>query len=332
MQADQPGCNCHDVFYVLGMSEQESPNYRLLFWMSTSVAVALLAAFLTARGGEYRFYGPHEMSKYRDTEYTFTIDIYGYKYQGKTGDYIDDHILAYGAYEKDILLFMRDYVAARKNPDAVFLDVGACEGQHSLFMSRLVKQVHAFEPYPPAADRFQGLIDLNQFANIRLHRVGLGDKDANLPFFAPPEKNIGSGTFLLERKQGADKPVGNFRIVVGDEWLEPLQLPSLDLIKIDVEGYEKFVLQGLAKSIGRYRPVLVIEVNFPPIGRIANVAELRRLLPEGYQLLVFQLTGERAITGNYKLDPMGELQTGPSYCMVVAYPKERESMIRRDRK
>jgi FkbM family methyltransferase len=196
-------------------------------------------------------------------------------------------------------------------------------------MSRLVKQVHAFEPYPPAADRFQGLIDLNQFTNIRLHRVGLGDKDATLPFFAPPEKNIGSGTFLPERKQGAGKPVGDFRVVVGDEWLEPLQLPSLDLIKVDVEGFEKYVLQGLAKSLGRYRPVLVIEVNFPPIGKIANMAELKQLLPAGYQVLDFQCTSEQAITGNYKLDAVSELKTETPYCMVVAYPKERESMIRR---
>jgi FkbM family methyltransferase len=299
--------------------------------MSTAVAGAALVSLFAARGGG-RFDDPHELSKFRDTEYRFTIDIYGYKYQGKTGDYIDDHILAFGAYEKDILYFMRDYVEARKNPDAVFLDVGACEGQHSLFMSRLVKQVHAFEPYPPAADRFQGLIDLNQFTNIRLHRVGLGDKDATLPFFAPPEKNIGSGTFLSELKQGLDKPVGNFRVVVGDEWLDPLQLPSLDLIKIDVEGFEKYVLQGLVKSLRRYRPVLVIEVSYPPVGKIANLAELKRLFPEGYRILDFQLTNEQAITGNYKLVPMGELPTGASYTMVVAYPKERESMIRRSRK
>jgi FkbM family methyltransferase len=301
--------------------------------MASVVATALVVALFTAGGGQdHRLYAPHELSKYRDVEYPFTINIYGYKYQGKTGDYIDDHILAFGAYEKDILFFMRDYIEAKKNPDALFLDVGACEGQHSLFMSRLVKQVHAFEPYPPAADRFQGLIDLNQFTNIRLFRVGLGDKDATLPFFAPPDKNMGSGSFLHEQKQGAEQPVGDFQVVVGDEWLEPLKLPSLDLIKIDVEGFEKYVLQGLAKSLGRYRPVLVIEVSDPPVGKIANLSELKRVLPEDYQLLKFQLTGEQAITGNYKLLPMDELKTGTSYCMVVAYPKEQDSVIRRDRK
>ncbi len=310
------------------MGTRESRIYRALFWLSAIVIVLLIA---TRKNEVHRFYSPDALSKYRDVDYPFTINVYGYKYQGKTGDYIDDHILAFGAYEKDILFFMRDYVEARKNPDAVFLDVGACEGQHSLFMSRLVAQVHAFEPYPPAADRFQGLIDLNQFTNIRLHRVGLGDKDATVPFFAPPEKNIGSGTFLAERTEGAGKPVGSFRVVKGDDWLERLRLPSLDLIKIDVEGFEKYVLQGLAKSLGRCRPVLVIEVSDPPGGTINSRAELVQLLPEGYKLLRFQLTGEQAISGKYQLDAMGELKTGTSYCMVLAYPKERESLIRRER-
>jgi FkbM family methyltransferase len=310
------------------MSNHERRSYRVLLWLS-AIAIAFLIA--TRKGEHQPLYSPDELSKYRDVEYPFTIEIYGYKYQGKTGDYIDDHILAFGAYEKDVLFFMRDYVEARKNPDAVFLDVGACEGQHSLFMSRLVAQVHAFEPYPPAADRFQGLIDLNKFTNIRLHRVGLGATDATVPFFAPPDKNIGSGTFLSDKRQGSGNPAGNFRVVNGDDWLEPLRSPSLDLIKIDVEGFEKYVLQGLAKSLGRYRPVLVIEVSDPPGGTIANRGELLRLLPERYQLLKFQLAGEQAITGKYQFSALGELKTGTSYCMVLAYPKERESMIRRDR-
>jgi FkbM family methyltransferase len=313
------------------MSNHERLCYRVLLGLSAITIVITVSAVTAASKLLHSpMYFPHELSKYRDVEYPFSIEIYGYKYRGKTGDYIDDHILAYGAYEKDVLFFMRDYIEARKNPDAVFLDVGACEGQHSLFMSRLVASVHAFEPYPSAADRFQGLIDLNKFTNIQLHRVGLGDKEAFVPFFAPPDKNMGSGTFLSEKRQGAGKPVGTFRIVNGDDWLEPLHLPSIDVIKIDVEGFEKYVLQGLAKSLRRYRPVLVIEVSDLPTGKIANRAELLRLLPEDYKLLRFQLTMEQAITGKYQFSPLAELGTGTGYCMVLAYPKDRELMIKHD--
>src|ERR1700759_3907001 len=108
------------------MNERFRGSYRVLFWASTCVAfVAILGWQMAARGvDDPSLYDPHEISRLRGADYPFTIEVNGYKYQGKTGDYIDDHILAYGAYEKDVLYFMRDYVQARRNPDAVFIDVG----------------------------------------------------------------------------------------------------------------------------------------------------------------------------------------------------------------
>lgn len=320
------------------MNENYRGSYRVLFWTSAALAfVALLGWHYAARavneaeGTDPRLYDPHQISELRGAEYPFTIEVNGYKYQGRTGDYIDDHILAYGAYEKDVLYFMRNYVQARKNPDAVFIDVGACEGQHSLFMSRLVKQVHAFEPFPPAADHFRQLIALNAFSNIQLHEVGLGNSAGTVPFFAPPEKNNGSGTFLAAHNQGAPKPIGSFRVVNGDAWLEPLHLPALDLVKIDVEGFEKYVLQGLSRTLGRFRPVLVMEVTQLPRGTIGSLTELKQLLPADYRLLRFRSSRRDVITGNYHLLDIDRIDRGPSYEMVVAYPREREPLIRRER-
>jgi FkbM family methyltransferase len=313
------------------MSAKFSIGYRAFFWVAAAFTVVSSAGWhFAARAIEDpRYYDPHLISEIRGPAYPFTVEVHGYKYEGKTGDYIDDHILAYGAYEKDVLFFMRDYVKARGNPDAVFLDVGACEGQHSLFMSRLVKEVHAFEPFPPAIKRFQRLVGLNGFTNIRLHEVGLGEKEGTVPFYAPEEDNVGSGTFLAEHRQGEDRKVGSFRVVAGDDWLAPLGLPSVDVIKIDVEGFEGPVLRGLSKTLGRYRPALVIEVSHPPKGTINSLDELKRLLPQGYRFLRFQNTRGQAITGNYRLDPVTRLERGSLYEMVVAYPEEREALIRR---
>ena len=315
------------------MSTTPWTGYRVFFWVSTAFAALSTAGWQIAEQAipDRRQYDPHGLSELRGDPYPFTVEVFGYKYRGTTGDYVDDHILAYGAYEKDILFFMEDYVRARANPDAVFLDVGASEGQHSLFMSRLVKQVHAFEPYPPAAERFKSQVALNDFTNIRLHEVGLGAREGIVPFFAPEDSNIGTGTFLAEHKQGADKVVGSFRVVAGDDWLAPLQLASLDVVKIDVEGFEKPVLQGLAKSLERFRPLLVIEVTHPPRGTINSPAELKGLLPEGYLCLRFREDRNCVISGNYHLENSDRFDRGSRYEMVVAYPKEHDSLIPRER-
>jgi FkbM family methyltransferase len=282
--------------------------------------------------GDPRFYDPHKLSAMRDVNYPFTIEIYGYKYQGKTGDYIDDRILAYGAYEKDVLFFMRDYIHARNNPDAVFLDVGACEGQHSLFMSRHVKEVHAFEPFPPVADRFRRMVELNEFSNIRLHDVGLGEKESLVPFQASRGENMGGGRFLTGRSQGQDKPTESFRVVVGDQYLGMLKVNSIELIKIDVEGYEEFVLSGLSSTLTTNRPVVVAEVSRRPLGSIESLDQFKKLFPEGYEFLRIQDhsdNGINCITGKYKLGKIDRLYSnGSNFEMVVAYPKERRKLIR----
>jgi FkbM family methyltransferase len=317
------------------------PGYRALFWFSMFLAgIAVATAFrigdLAKQSiSDPRFYDPHKLSARRDVNYPFTIEVYGYIYQGKTGDYIDDRVLAFGAYEKDILFFMRDYVQAWNNPDAVFLDVGACEGQHSLFMSRHVKQVHAFEPFPPVADRFRRMIELNEFSNIHLHQVGLGDKDSLVPFHAAQGDNMGGGRFLTTRSQGKDKPTDAFHVVVGDEFLENLKVQSIEIIKIDVEGFEEHVLAGLASTLKRDWRVVVAEVARPPFGSIASLDQYKELFPADYAFLQMEGhsdLGDNCITGNYKLAEIDRLLSSRSnFEMVVAYPMERAKSIRRHR-
>jgi FkbM family methyltransferase len=226
---------------------------------------------------------------------------------------------------------MRDYIQARHNPDAVFLDIGACEGQHSLFMSQYVKNIHAFEPFPPAIKRFRNIVAINNFSHINIHEVGLGAKESLDRFYAPPKDNIGSGTFLPAHAQGDKASIGTFRVVAGDRWLESLNASSsVELVKIDVEGSEESVLRGLSMTLKKNRPALVIELSQPPHGTIESPDELKELLPDHYGLLRFIDSRERAITGNYRLEDFRSF-SGSYYDMILAYPKEREDTIKRGR-
>lgn len=320
------------------MKASRDLSYRVLFWVSMFLS-ALLAIIwyrenrrteYIAQGiGDPRAFEPFTLAKRRDVNYSFTIEIYGYKYQGRTGNFIDERILAYGAYEKDVLFFMRDCINAKNNPDAVFLDVGANTGQHSLFMSRHVKLVHAFEPFPPVADRFRQMIQLNGFSNIALHEVGLGENEDLVPFYAPPDHNMGSGTFLPTHAQDRAKPVGSFRVVVGDKWLKQSGVSSIEIIKIDVEGYEKPVLTGLSATLAQDRPVVVVEVSRPPSGTIKSLDELKSLFPDGYRFLHFETYRECLIEGKYKLLELSHLSSSADFEMVVAYPAEHENLIPR---
>jgi len=138
----------------------------------------------------------HISSCYVDGDFDFSADLFGLSYEGNTSNYIDNQIFFHGAYEKPVLFLLRDVMSNHSSGKGVFLDIGANTGQHSLFMSRYASQIHAFEPYPPVLERFRKLVEKNRLKNIVIHPVGLGNDNSKLPFYRPPDNNLGTGSFV----------------------------------------------------------------------------------------------------------------------------------------
>ena len=136
----------------------------------------------------------------------FRTDFFGLVYEGNSRNLLDKQILCFGAQEKPILFFMRDVAGRLERNDVVFMDIGANVGQHSLFMSRLVKEVHAFEPYPPVLAKFKNLVSINKIGNIHIHPVGLGNENGQLPFSEPTDSDTGTGSFTA-RENASGKNV-----------------------------------------------------------------------------------------------------------------------------
>ncbi len=222
----------------------------------------------------------------------FEIDFYGLRYRGNLNNGIEFAIYQYGAFEKPLLYFLRDALrairSARGSDHAgIFVDIGANIGQHSLFMSRLAAQIHAFEPYAPVAQRLQEHMTLNQISNISLHQVGLSDSNGTLPFFAPAGSNKGVGSFDRDSQQRGNVLAGELSIVCGDDYFEQHGIEQIDLMKIDVEGFERKALVGLQRSLVRSRPVIACEITYGQPLSFASREDLLNCLPEEYSLLQF---------------------------------------------
>lgn len=230
----------------------------------------------------------------------FEIDFFGLRYRGNLTELIDWFVYFFGAYEKQELFLLRDLVSAK--PEPVFLDIGASVGQHSLFMSQFCAQVHAFEPYAQARELLREKIALNQLQNIMVHSVGLGAHTEDLEFYAPVGHNIGVGSFLAHHRQ-KHEPIGKLRIVNGDDYLSGLALPRLDLIKIDVEGFEEYVLSGLSNTLKSYRPLLVMELTNYNDRNGSLVREIKTLLPGAYAIKLVTYNNSWSLTNRklYKL-------------------------------
>ncbi len=155
------------------------------------------------------------------------------------------------------------------------VDAGANKGWYSHYLSRLARQVYAFEPNP----KIYAVLRRTAAANVNAFPIALSDRSGEsvlrVPFGAKGHPNQGST--LSPRKE-----IGPFTAVtVAAHRLDDLGLGDIGFIKIDVEGFEHAVLAGGAATIARDRPTLLIEMQEAITG-VPIVESLRQVLALGY--------------------------------------------------
>jgi FkbM family methyltransferase len=167
-------------------------------------------------------------------------------------------------------------------PGDVLWDVGANVGYLALYFARpphQLREIHAFEPNPRARITLESLFARHPV--VRIHPIGLGEKDEQLAMNVAPE---GSQLGTLVRKvEGGECVMVN--IHQGDRYRVKERIPPPDVIKIDVEGFEAQVLKGLSGTIREKRPAIVLEHIW------LSDDDLTGLLPESYRLFFIMPDG-----------------------------------------
>jgi len=133
----------------------------------------------------------------------------------------------------------------------VVVDAGAFIGDHTVTYAKLVGgsgKVYAFEPNPIA---FECLKYNTRNLGVACYQAGLGD-DVLRGLSVVQDANSGASHLALsDTREVIIKTLDN----------ELKHEGRLDFIKMDVEGFEVFALEGARSLIRRFRPVMFIEVN-----------------------------------------------------------------------
>jgi FkbM family methyltransferase len=147
------------------------------------------------------------------------------------------------------------------SPGATVVDIGANIGEVTLNAARLVGEaghVYSFEPSRVNFGQLSANRDLNTFSNITLVNKGLGKEAGRLEMFIPDAGNRGMTRVVSSEHK--DEPTEYVEITTLDLFAEENGLDRIDLIKIDVEGFEMNVLAGAEKTLRDLRPKLFLEV------------------------------------------------------------------------
>jgi len=156
-----------------------------------------------------------------------------------------------------VVLFTTVYLST----DAVVFDVGANVGLTTAAFARFAPDgaIHSFEPSPDAFPCLQETVKVNGFTNVVLHQLGLGAIPGKLSFVDDP--NSASASHLAIDDTGRRGTSLTVDIETVDGVVERDRIDRLDLIKIDVEGFDLDVVEGAVTTIERLKPVCIIEFN-----------------------------------------------------------------------
>ena len=133
---------------------------------------------------------------------------------------------------------------------ATLVDIGANKGQFSLAYRTLFPDgdVIAFEPFPESASRFEALF--SQDRRVTLHRVALSDAEGVANFHVTSRRDSSSLLKPGQKQSDAFGVHGEKEISVAvrrlDAMVDLSTLKKPIMIKIDVQGAERKVLQGCA--------------------------------------------------------------------------------------
>lgn len=170
--------------------------------------------------------------------------------------FIDKHIYLYGTYEPHIL----DLIAKYLKKEGTFVDVGANIGQHSMFSASIVGnggKVYSFEPIPSIYEQLLDSVKINHFESIiETHNVALGEESKPETLYIEIN-NVGGSSIVGPHGKASEEITIN--IERGDDMLRDIQ--HIDMIKIDVEGYEYEVLSGMQKILLQHRPIIILEFS-----------------------------------------------------------------------
>ncbi|HEX8158518.1 MAG TPA: FkbM family methyltransferase [Solirubrobacteraceae bacterium] len=156
-------------------------------------------------------------------------------------------------------------------PGMTFLDVGACKGDFTVFAAVRVGplgRVVAIEPEPANVRSLRMSIARNRVHNAEVHEMALSDASGRgILHRIDVSAAIGgsSGWHSLLAGGAGERQELEIEIRTLDELLAHLGILHVDVLKIDVEGWEVPVLRGARHTLGEIHPILLMDLH-PDLG------------------------------------------------------------------
>ena len=176
-----------------------------------------------------------------------------------------------------------DEFQKRLREGMVIVDAGANIGYYALMEAKAVGEkgkVYAIEPIPQNIELLKKNIEANGYGNMEVFQLAVGDKNGRQDIFVSRQSNL--STFC--KNPGLDQSGETLSVEVAslDSFLEGKRLP--DIVRMDVEGYEYEILQGMGQTMKKDRSMqFFIEIHADFMGMEKTIALFRIMKESGFR-------------------------------------------------
>jgi FkbM family methyltransferase len=177
-----------------------------------------------------------------------------------------------GDYEPKTTDFILDWL----DSDAVFIDIGAHIGSHTVLAAKEIGpdgHVYSFEPSPRSFPYLKKNVEINSLKEkTTIDNRAVSDMSGEMELKQAPSPSNDS---VVNEHSGST--------VIETVSLDELEFERVDIIKMDIEGSEPYALKGMRRILSTYKPLIIMEFG-PQMWEDDPRQVLSKIIDKGYAI------------------------------------------------
>jgi len=169
-------------------------------------------------------------------------------------DLIESTLVNGNQWNNDIVLLVG--LLIKKYKLIHLVNIGSHIGTVALPLSKYLKKVTVFEPFPPTFHHFMEHVKLNKIKNIESYNLALGDHETKVYFLDPVHERFKNNSGGMAAITDDDSKKYQSKMKKFDN----LSVEKFDIMLIDAEGREYEIIKGGTEKISKNEPIIITEI------------------------------------------------------------------------